>query len=279
MSHYRWLTPAAPAAVAVLRCPRRAALIDRDPPAPGCVRLAALLDAERRAVDEVLVCAVDDSELELCTHGGPGIRRAVDRAMAGHGLEVDSGGGDDRWARLARAPSPAARDWLLAAGDDAQPPFPACFLERHPLVLITGPSNAGKSSLLNAWCGHRRALVSTEAGTTRDLVAAEALADGWRLRLVDSAGLREGGDTVERAGQDLVAQLRERADCVVHLSPADAPAPAMAGAVAVSGKVDLLDQRPDAGLPWAAPAYVGEEEAARMLAPIQRAVLDRLGLP
>ena len=85
--------------------------------------------------------------------------------------------------------------------------MPAELLYRPPFgVLITGPANAGKSSLLNAWCGHQRALVSDQAGTTRDLVAAETICHGWRLRLLDSAGLRAGADAIEAAGQALVEQ-------------------------------------------------------------------------
>ncbi len=67
-------------------------------------------------------------------------------------------------------------------------------------VAIVGPPNAGKSSLLNALLEDDRALVSSEPGTTRDTIEEAFTIDGVRLRIVDTAGLRETGDPVERAG-------------------------------------------------------------------------------
>jgi tRNA modification GTPase len=67
-------------------------------------------------------------------------------------------------------------------------------------IVIAGRPNVGKSSLLNALVGYRRAIVSDEPGTTRDAI--EVLLDGgrWPLRVIDTAGLRESEDEVEREG-------------------------------------------------------------------------------
>ncbi|MBP1737404.1 MAG: tRNA uridine-5-carboxymethylaminomethyl(34) synthesis GTPase MnmE [Oscillospiraceae bacterium] len=65
---------------------------------------------------------------------------------------------------------------------------------------IVGRPNAGKSSLLNALLGYERAIVTPVAGTTRDTVEERLRAGGVLLRLIDTAGLRDTDDTVERAG-------------------------------------------------------------------------------
>jgi len=67
-------------------------------------------------------------------------------------------------------------------------------------VAIVGPPNAGKSSLLNALLGEDRALVSEIAGTTRDTIEEAIAIDGVRVRLVDTAGIREHADRLEAAG-------------------------------------------------------------------------------
>ena len=69
-----------------------------------------------------------------------------------------------------------------------------------PSVAIVGPPNAGKSSLLNALLGDERALVSDQAGTTRDTIEESFGVDGIRVRLVDTAGIREHADRLEAAG-------------------------------------------------------------------------------
>jgi tRNA modification GTPase len=67
-------------------------------------------------------------------------------------------------------------------------------------VAIVGPPNAGKSSLLNALLGEERAIVSEIPGTTRDTIEESIVIDGVRVRLVDTAGIREHADRLEAAG-------------------------------------------------------------------------------
>jgi tRNA modification GTPase len=71
------------------------------------------------------------------------------------------------------------------------------------VVVIAGRPNVGKSSLFNALLGYRRAIVADLPGTTRDALEALIETDRWPFRLVDTAGLREGGDPVEREGVEV----------------------------------------------------------------------------
>jgi tRNA modification GTPase len=67
-------------------------------------------------------------------------------------------------------------------------------------IAIVGPPNAGKSSLLNALLGQERAIVSEIAGTTRDTIEEALAIDGVRVRLIDTAGIRDHTDRLEAAG-------------------------------------------------------------------------------
>lgn len=276
---WTWLTPPAPAAIALLRTPLCEKLFDRSLPIVGCARFANICALDGHIVDEVVVTRVSATTVEIACHGGPGIRAAVEAALIGHGLlPSNSSVENSPWSALAQAASPAAVRWLLAHDDPCglqAPPFQRRFLSQVPLVLITGPTNAGKSTLLNAWCGQQRALVSDIAGTTRDLVAAHTIVHGWRLRLLDSAGLRHGGDELERAGQALVAQARRAADVVVYLQPPNDESAPESGDLIVHGKADLAATE---GLCWSVHG-VQQADPATLLDHIGRAVLERLKLP
>ena len=84
------------------------------------------------------------------------------------------------------------------------------------VVLLTGIPNAGKSSFLNAALGFDRVVVSPTSGTTRDLVGATTVLNGWTFRFVDAAGLRDAADPIERAGTRLTVEAVERADVVLR---------------------------------------------------------------
>ena len=101
------------------------------------------------------------------------------------------------------------------------------------LVVLAGPPNAGKSSLLNALLGERRAIVSDVAGTTRDSIEEWLDVEGWPVRLVDTAGLRSTADAIEAEGVSRAEELVARADIVVALD-IDVP-----GALRVHSKCDL----------------------------------------
>lgn len=83
--------------------------------------------------------------------------------------------------------------------------------------ILAGKPNVGKSSLLNALTQSQRAIVTEVAGTTRDVIEESISIDGVALRLFDTAGLRETGDTVEKIGVDRTRQYIESADLVLAL--------------------------------------------------------------
>ncbi len=82
-------------------------------------------------------------------------------------------------------------------------------------VVIAGRPNAGKSSLLNALAGREAAIVTAIAGTTRDVLREHILLNGMPLHIIDTAGLREAGDEVERIGIERAWQEIEQADHVL----------------------------------------------------------------
>ena len=90
-------------------------------------------------------------------------------------------------------------------------------LKSGALVVLAGPPNAGKSSLLNALLEENRAIVSDVPGTTRDSIEAWIDLDGWPVRLVDTAGLREARDEIESEGVKRSEELVSKADLVLWL--------------------------------------------------------------
>jgi tRNA modification GTPase len=86
-------------------------------------------------------------------------------------------------------------------------------------VAIVGPPNAGKSTLLNHLAGRDAAITSEHAGTTRDIIEVRMDIGGLAVTLLDTAGLRESDDPVERIGVDRARNRAERADLRVHLVP------------------------------------------------------------
>ncbi|MBO4447050.1 MAG: tRNA uridine-5-carboxymethylaminomethyl(34) synthesis GTPase MnmE [Bacteroidales bacterium] len=130
-------------------------------------------------------------------------------------------------------------------------------------VVIAGAANAGKSTLLNALLGEERAIVSDIPGTTRDTVEETLVLDGIRFRFIDTAGLRESSDAVERIGIERSHASMAKAQVVIgvldglspleelrkackeitsHLSPAQT-------LLLVRSKVDAYDAIPQEEFP------------------------------
>jgi tRNA modification GTPase len=151
-------------------------------------------------------------------------------------------------------------------------------------VVLAGPPNAGKSSLLNALARREAAIVSEEAGTTRDVIEVRLDLDGLPVIVTDTAGIREPQGAIEREGIRRTLERAGAADLVLWLSdssdPAAVPPPEVSARgdkffVPVATKIDL----PGANLSRetsAVSAKTGDglSELTRRLAGIAR---DRLG--
>ena len=199
--------------------------------------------AARRSLDGVFSRRVDalaDALLRLRVH----VEAAIDFADE----PLDTLGGDALRRGLAQAADDL--DALLREAERGQK------LRDGLHAVIVGPPNAGKSSLLNALAGSERAIVSDIAGTTRDLLRETVRVDGVELTLVDTAGLRAGGDTIEREGMRRAASELTRADlAIVVLDARDIETGRAAVAEAITdvpqrlwvlNKADLLSTPPPA---------------------------------
>lgn len=105
------------------------------------------------------------------------------------------------------------------------------------MVAIIGQPNMGKSTLMNTLLGHDRAIVSEQAGTTRDYLEEPCRIRGRLIRLIDTAGVRETEDSIERQGVTKALQLAEQADLVLLLVGMDASAEAYAEVENIAQKI------------------------------------------
>ena len=90
-------------------------------------------------------------------------------------------------------------------------------------AAIVGKPNVGKSSLLNALAGYDRVIVTEVAGTTRDTVEETVMLGSTRLRLIDTAGIRETSDQIEAMGVERSKQAVENADLVIFVCDGSQP--------------------------------------------------------
>ncbi|HBN76916.1 MAG TPA: hypothetical protein DD473_14085 [Planctomycetaceae bacterium] len=96
----------------------------------------------------------------------------------------------------------SARKWTLF-GQHLETPWE---------VVIGGPANVGKSSLINRMLGYERAIVFDQPGTTRDVVSADTAIDGWPVRFSDTAGQRQTSDALETQGITYAIAKLQQAD-------------------------------------------------------------------
>jgi tRNA modification GTPase len=190
---------------------------------------------------------------------------------------------------------PGFADEIAALGADIggwRGRVPAERLRDGVRVVLAGPPNAGKSTLLNSLVGREAAIVTPVAGTTRDLIEAPVAIGGVPFLLIDTAGLHAGtGNVVETIGIERAACAMQAADILLWLGP---PEEAPQGAIRVGAQADrrthetgrydiLLSALSGEGmdvlvallLARAAELLPGEGEAA--LSVRQREALDRVG--
>jgi len=217
-------------------------------PQLGQIRLTYLRDLEGQRIDQVLVTCVCDCQpiYELTCHGGMRVIQRIIEVLCGSGAQlVDA---QLLTGRVYRLDNPVARDayrllphartrlvvkFLLhqaqtglaelygrvEAGTvtkdelaDALKYWPAVGgLISGVTVVIVGPANAGKSTLLNFLAAHERALVADIPGTTRDYVQAEIELDGLATTLIDTAGLGSTADVLAGPAREKTIQACETA--------------------------------------------------------------------
>lgn len=143
-------------------------------------------------------------------------------------------------------------------------------------VAIVGPTNAGKSSLLNSLLGTERAIVSDIHGTTRDIVAETLQLGGFTFRLMDTAGLRQSDDPIEQIGISRSREAAAEAAIILSVSSPDTDdeslPPTSARIIRIASKADLgkdadsgaiaISTRTGEGLPALRDALI---DAARQL--------------
>jgi tRNA modification GTPase len=211
----------------------------------------AVMDLIRAQTDLALRSATEQLQGQLGTSVG-GIRDALVSLLAHVEASIDfpdediaPDEGEDLRRRLAAIREKLDR--LLATADHGR------ILREGVRVVIFGATNAGKSSLLNRLLGYDRAIVSEIPGTTRDTIEEVINMRGVPLRLLDTAGLRETADELERAGIARTEKSLESADLILHVvdasqprSAADNPAQSATGAsreLLLLNKSDLPEHR------------------------------------
>jgi len=214
------------------------------------------------AVEEVIACRRAQDRVEIHCHGGAAAVRAVADRLVACGCRrinwqewITANERDPirSAARIALADAPTSRtaailldqyngalteeilstQRAIAAAqwtDAAQlldGVLASCDIGQHLTtawrVVLAGPPNVGKSSLLNALAGFQRAIVSPLPGTTRDIVTLSTAIDGWPVTLTDTAGLHLPGNELEAAGIDLAIAAIGDADLVLVVVDVNTP--------------------------------------------------------
>ena len=155
-------------------------------------------------------------------------------------------------------------------------------------VVLVGQPNVGKSSLMNALAGDDIAIVTDIAGTTRDTVREQLVIDGVPLHVIDTAGLRDTDDAVERIGIQRTWAAVERADLVLLLVDARAGLgehdaailarlPERLPRVFVYNKIDLAGGEPSARDENGRPAVMLSAKSGAGVELLKRVLLDTVG--
>jgi tRNA modification GTPase len=204
--------------------------------------------------EELVVCKLAPECVEIHCHGGVAAVQRIEVVLRDVGVQLDNASwkqspSDRRletaaWEMLAQASTERTAAILLDQAQGAlrnelslilnelrsSPTHAAKRLQTllaraslgtrlagHFEVVFAGPPNVGKSSLLNALLGFKRAIVHDQPGTTRDIVRSTTAIEGWPVQFSDTAGIRVTSDPLEVAGRELAKQSASRADLVVEV--------------------------------------------------------------
>jgi tRNA modification GTPase len=269
--------------------------------------------------EEVVVTALDPTRVEVHCHGGSAAPQAVldslvalgckpfqwqawleatgTQAIRAEALSALAAARTERTAAILLDQYQGALKRMcgqielrLSAGDlAAARALMGELVDRAPLglhltepwkVVLAGPPNVGKSSLINALVGYQRAIVHDAPGTTRDIVTASASLAGWPVELADTAGLRTTSDPLEAAGVELAEARLASADAIVLVfdirqawdEQAERTIARWPAAIVVYNKSDLAplerDRRP--------PGICTSAMHGGGIAELERAIVERL---
>lgn len=232
--------------------------------------VADLIDARSRAMHRAALTQLSGALSRRLL----ALREALLQVEALLAYDIDFPEEDDGPQPRARIAAAAAA--VVTALDALGATLPMAELGREGVpVVLAGPPNAGKSSLFNALLGDARAIVSEIPGTTRDAI--EALVDEhpFPWRLVDTAGLRDTDDRLERLGVEVSARWLARAGVVLVCAADDASLQAAANAVAEATRAPQLLVRTKSD---AAPPERTDRRTDRRTEALAVSALDGTGL-
>lgn len=247
------------------------------------------------AGDEVVLAVTEPDAVEVHCHGGPQVVRSILAHFTEAGCEERTPRPkDEGFELLQRAATLRTANVLLdqlngafaqevqrllaLLGSDpksaAEPlhqladlgHFNGRYLVNPWRVVIAGPPNAGKSSLVNALAGFQRSVVSEVPGTTRDAVSVRVAFDGWPVELIDTAGMRDASgleaEGIEIARKEL--QTANRLVWVIDATDPSAHVPDVAQ-ILVANKCDLTSYEIEGALRVSALTGEGVSELARVI--------------
>jgi tRNA modification GTPase len=199
---------------------------------------------EAEGLADLIEAETDSQRKAALAMAEGGLRKQIDRwrqqlldlsAHAEQAIDYDEDdlGTDPQLAQSCKALAAELQEWLDRPR--AEP------LKDGVRVVVAGPPNAGKSSLINSIAGEERAIVTDIPGTTRDHIEVPIAISGVPILLTDTAGLRDTADVVEAMGVARASALVQAADVLLWLGqPEDAPAHARL--IKVHAKSDLPDR-------------------------------------
>lgn len=247
--------------------------------------------AEAEGLADLLAAETDSQRVQALRHASGHVSRAVadwqERLlglMAGAEAELNFADEDD--VEVGEVVAQRVRGGMAALAEElgkwlARPA--AEVISEGLSVVIAGPPNAGKSTLINALAKRELAIVSPVAGTTRDVIETPLALDGIAMRFSDTAGLRGEADAIEAIGIDRAKAAVEAADILLWLGPPkeapDHPRTILIAAQADRWRGDAAAEAEAARCDLILSAATGEgmDRLHRMIVEMARTLLPREG--